>query len=161
MGLRTDAGGRLVDDQGGRVYRIEGTARKVLIGQAAVSPVLMTLFAVYLFHSRGPSMLPALVAFALASLSSSALLLGMVFKVATVLYPDRIEQRGLFQTRAMAKPEIASFHRGKTSKGADFLLLTPRQSGQAPLQVPRFKDAEFELWFRGIPETSQTSALAL
>lgn len=155
MALITDAKGRPVGDDGGRVYRIEGAGRKMIAIQAVVQPILMAGLAAYLVVRRGTQMLPFAVLLPIASLFSSAFLVGTILKSATVLYPDRIEARGLFQTRSVLKSDISSFRYGKTPKGARFVQVMLKEPGRPPVQFSCYGGLpDFSLWFQGIPEVS-------
>jgi len=154
MTLIGDANGRPIDEQGGRVYGINGAPRRLLLIQAAVSPVVMTGLGVYLAMTRGHQMVLFAVIVPIMSLASSAFLVGFVLRTATALYPDRIEARTLFQTRSVQKADIASYRYVKLPKGGRVIEVTLKQPGQKTAQFsPLGPPADYELWFKGIPNT--------
>jgi type IV secretory pathway TrbD component len=161
MALITDANGRPIDDQGGRVHGITGAPRTMILFQAVAAPIIMTGVAVYLATTRGHQMIPFAIILPIASLASSTFLVGFVLKTATVLYPDRIEARSLFQTRTVQKADIASFRYVKLPKGGSVIEVTLKQPGQKPAQLsPLGPRADYDLWFKGIPETGAAMSFA-
>ncbi len=88
---------------------------------------------------------------AVACLGIGLFLLLSLFKWATVLYPDRVEKRDLFGSRALRKAEIAGYRIRSQRYGPPVMRLVPRNSGVKPLSVYVFnRDASFDLWLDGM-----------